>query len=284
MPFEYKHVGDQPLVAFDGLVLIASTGEEEATLRSALHHKQLAVGGTKVSPGVVTEDVDWALSFLRLQPQTIMLVAFHVPVDDTVTDYAKSKGLSLVLGEDHATTVAEMASSAVELYRKRNKEFKPDWVSWKTLPIVGSSSELTVWHKVTSKAVTQLAKDGCTHIVSLLGEKEKPELVEASCQRHNITWIWVPIQGASEETLLTHAEVMKAGVEQVKRVLLAPEASKVLVHCSAGIHRTGVFTFTLLRSLGLDKEGALDLLYTIRPVTARGVGENRLHIAESAYL
>ena len=44
MPFEYKHVGDQPLVAFDGLVLIASTGEEEATLRSALHHNPTQSG------------------------------------------------------------------------------------------------------------------------------------------------------------------------------------------------------------------------------------------------
>jgi protein tyrosine/serine phosphatase len=49
-----------------------------------------------------------------------------------------------------------------------------------------------------------------------------------------------------------------------------------LIHCSAGIHRTGMIANALLRSLGLTADEAKAGLLTMRQVTHDGVGEHRL--------
>lgn len=58
----------------------------------------------------------------------------------------------------------------------------------------------------------------------------------------------------------------------------------MLIHCSAGIHRTGTIAYTLMRSNGFDKEEALESLKKMRKETFEGVGENRLEIAETLYV
>jgi protein-tyrosine phosphatase len=50
----------------------------------------------------------------------------------------------------------------------------------------------------------------------------------------------------------------------------------VYVHCSAGIHRTGMLTYGLLRSMGMSGAAALATLHALRPETGEGVGEVRL--------
>ena len=50
----------------------------------------------------------------------------------------------------------------------------------------------------------------------------------------------------------------------------------VYIHCSAGIHRTGMVAFALLRFLGLSADEAASGLAHLRKVTAEGVGEDRL--------
>jgi protein-tyrosine phosphatase len=52
------------------------------------------------------------------------------------------------------------------------------------------------------------------------------------------------------------------------------------IHCSAGIHRTGMFGYALLRTCGLDVDAATEALARLRAVTAEGVGQQRLAWAE----
>ncbi len=54
----------------------------------------------------------------------------------------------------------------------------------------------------------------------------------------------------------------------------------VLIHCAAGIHRTGVFTYTLLRMDGKGQKEAYDSLKLAREDTHRGVGDWRIKLAE----
>ena len=56
---------------------------------------------------------------------------------------------------------------------------------------------------------------------------------------------------------------------------------KVLLHCAAGIHRTGICTYTLLRWSGLGSKDAFDVIRGIREDTAKGVGEWRIQLAEA---
>lgn len=52
------------------------------------------------------------------------------------------------------------------------------------------------------------------------------------------------------------------------------------MHCAAGIHRTGVVAYSLLRAKGYDKSEAMAKLFKLREATYNGVGKGRLRIAE----
>ena len=51
---------------------------------------------------------------------------------------------------------------------------------------------------------------------------------------------------------------------------------KVLLHCAAGIHRTGICAYTLLRWSGLGSKDSFDVIRGMREDTANGVGEWRI--------
>ena len=55
---------------------------------------------------------------------------------------------------------------------------------------------------------------------------------------------------------------------------------KVLIHCAAGIHRTGISAYTLIRWSGLDPEQSMQTIFGIRPDTHKGVGDWRIELAE----
>ena len=53
-----------------------------------------------------------------------------------------------------------------------------------------------------------------------------------------------------------------------------------MIHCAAGVHRTGTTTYTLLRWSGMHPQEAIDSLLHIRPETHKGVGDWRIELAE----
>ena len=53
-----------------------------------------------------------------------------------------------------------------------------------------------------------------------------------------------------------------------------------MLHCAAGIHRTGTLAYTLLRMSGYSEEDSLAGLLTMREDTHKGVGAHRIEIAE----
>lgn len=63
--------------------------------------------------------------------------------------------------------------------------------------------------------------------------------------------------------------------------LLTVDNASLMIHCSAGIHRTGMITNALLRYLGLSAEDALKKIGLAREHTAAEVGEHRLAWGQS---
>jgi protein-tyrosine phosphatase len=110
-------------------------------------------------------------------------------------------------------------------------------------------------------------------VTGALPENEGAKQVGDAAQRADLAWIWVPLVGASVPDQARDAEL-----RQVCRELceLIAGGGRLVVHCSAGIHRTGMFGYALLRQFGLDPAVARAKLAELRQVTADGVGPDRL--------
>ena len=63
--------------------------------------------------------------------------------------------------------------------------------------------------------------------------------------------------------------------------MLSDSEQRVLIHCSAGIHRTGCIGYTLLRMDGKDHKAAFEALNFMRLETFTGVCEWRLEIMDT---
>ena len=55
---------------------------------------------------------------------------------------------------------------------------------------------------------------------------------------------------------------------------------RVVIHCAAGVHRTGVFAYSILRGLGYSAINAMSKILDLRKATHRGVGADRIKAAE----
>ena len=54
----------------------------------------------------------------------------------------------------------------------------------------------------------------------------------------------------------------------------------IVLHCAAGVHRTGTIAYTLLRMSGYSPDESLAALKTMREETHKQVGDHRIEIAE----
>eukprot|EP00742_Colponemidia_sp_Colp-10_P003788 GILJ01004035.1.p2 GENE.GILJ01004035.1~~GILJ01004035.1.p2 ORF type:complete len:119 (+),score=11.02 GILJ01004035.1:305-661(+) len=97
-------------------------------------------------------------------------------------------------------------------------------------------------------------------------------------------WLHLPLDGANQALLQSKGalEACKKTLPEVKRLLDAGES--VLVHCAAGIHRTGVVVYSLHRMFGVPQDLARQALHACRMQTGKGVGEHRIEIAETLLL
>jgi protein-tyrosine phosphatase len=59
---------------------------------------------------------------------------------------------------------------------------------------------------------------------------------------------------------------------------------RILIHCAAGIHRTGTITYSLLRIDGKSPTIAYDNLKLLRTATYEGVKNWRIYLAETKIL
>jgi protein tyrosine/serine phosphatase len=58
----------------------------------------------------------------------------------------------------------------------------------------------------------------------------------------------------------------------------------MIIHCSAGLHRTGTITYLLLRLCHFSIDQALLIISRTRAITARQVGHKRIDAAEYNFL
>lgn len=120
----------------------------------------------------------------------------------------------------------------------------------------------------------------CTSVFSLLHSDEDLPSLEHHCAKLALNWVNVQIRGANKHTLRTAAvlETIKSGLREAQGRLAAGET--MFIHCAGGIHRTGFFTYALLRLEGLSKPSAFDAIRNMRLRTYQSCGQFRFKLAE----
>jgi protein-tyrosine phosphatase len=147
-----------------------------------------------------------------------------------------------------------------------------------SVDLVGlGAGALAITHRPKVKLLPAMRAAGVTHLVTLLSKREGALAVGTAAEAAGLAWVWVELPNGGEPaperrhdiaaSLRTVADLVRGG-------------AKVVVHCSAGIHRTGMFAYALLRTYGLAPDEAMAMLARLRAVTAEGVGEERLSWAE----
>ncbi|HVS01332.1 MAG TPA: tyrosine-protein phosphatase [Thermoanaerobaculia bacterium] len=132
---------------------------------------------------------------------------------------------------------------------------------------------LAILHRPKLALIPHLPRLGCDHVATLLSEKEGGDQIGARVRDAGLGWTWLPLPDArppqGRRNQPVHAALAALAAE-------LDAGRSLLVHCSAGIHRTGMFAYALLRWIGNDEAAALS---ATRPLTRDELSEERLRWA-----
>src|SRR5688572_30393719 len=118
--------------------------------------------------------------------------------------------------------------------------------TWTWIAVGGG--HLAIGHRPKVKALSALAADGCTHVLTLLGEREGALDIREAAEHAGLVSLWLPL--ASGDPAQASERLVRETLKDVRQALMG--GGRVFIHCSAGIHRTGMIAFALLRSLGIE--------------------------------
>jgi protein-tyrosine phosphatase len=118
-----------------------------------------------------------------------------------------------------------------------------------------------------------MKRAGVTHVTTVLSRSEGAEAVGAAAKRAGIEWLWIDLGSTKTLPDSRRPDVLEA-LAAMTATLGA--GGRIYLHCSAGIHRTGMIAAALLFHLDRDDDEVRAMLQALRPLTATDVGEARL--------
>ncbi|UJR15651.1 hypothetical protein I4U23_002587 [Adineta vaga] len=98
--------------------------------------------------------------------------------------------------------------------------------------------------------------------------------------------LYIPIEGADLSVFTssqTTLDLLIKHLPSIRDLLLNSTETapvKMIIHCAAGLHRTGTITYLLLRLCHFNVDQALLIINRTRAITARQVGQKRIDAAE----
>ena len=119
-------------------------------------------------------------------------------------------------------------------------------------------------------------------IITAQAEAEMVVDVRRQCEKHGIKHFWIDLRGANQ-TLMTDPKVITGLRKKLRELFihLSNNKERAMLHCAAGVHRTGTMGYSLLRMNGdLGPDEAYKALGTMRIQTLNGVGDWRIELAE----
>jgi hypothetical protein len=109
---------------------------------------------------------------------------------------------------------------------------------------------------------------GATHVLTLQRADEMQPWLPELCETHGLQWVHLPLSGRRMDSGADRQSL--ARLPAVLALWDAPR--RVVVHCSAGLHRTGAICYLLLRLSGLPREDAMTRIRLARTLTAEELG------------
>jgi protein tyrosine/serine phosphatase len=134
------------------------------------------------------------------------------------------------------------------------------------------NGRLALYHRPRRMEFSHLRGAGCAHVVTLLKDSEGAEHIGNMTRNAGLKWIWLPVPNGDYPIGEIHQRLIQA-MPQLSQLL--DEGNSLLVHCSAGIHRTGTVAYGLLRWRGIEGNQAMRIIGEIRKITAEGMMEKR---------
>lgn len=126
------------------------------------------------------------------------------------------------------------------------------------------NGRLALNHRPGGSDFALLRELGCTHVVTLLKESEFAGRIGNQTRKASLEWIWLPVPNGKYPEGEVHDRLL-AALPVLSQLL--DEGKSLLIHCSAGIHRTGMVAYGLLRWRGMGREEALETIGKIRKET-----------------
>lgn len=132
---------------------------------------------------------------------------------------------------------------------------------------------LSLGHRPRLRRIRYFPVEGCDRVVTLLSAAEGAEEIGELVQAAGMAWTWIPLPDARPPSGRLERAVRQA-LRELSERLAAGES--IVLHCSAGIHRTGMIAYALLRMCGIDHDAALERIGTMRAHTLAGLTDEHV--------
>ncbi len=145
-----------------------------------------------------------------------------------------------------------------------------------------SNSKITCFRRPSLRSIPAFKEVyGLNAILSCIVKNEKPQLIEDKAKESGINFYNIPFKRARPHCL-DKKETKEMLIKEIKQMYdtLINDSMTLLVHCAAGVRRTGIVVYCLLRLNGETKQSALEIILKLREETRNGVGDYRIEYSE----